>query len=79
MSELTVKDFVRKDNKVKFDSYRAGFFYYTVELNKGDGGMYSFQIPIEDIGTATLFAEDKSVFFMRWIRKSIEDKTLIKL
>jgi hypothetical protein len=78
MSELTVKDFVTKDNVAYFDSFRAGFFYYTIYKHSSDIG-YQFQIPLDDIGTATLKNEEKSVFMMRWIRKSIEDKTLIKL
>jgi hypothetical protein len=29
-------------------------------------------VPLADIGTATLLAEDKALFFMRWIRRHIE-------
>jgi hypothetical protein len=73
-----------KGNKVKFDSYRAGFFYYTVGYMPRVGMItryetYQFPIPIEDIGNATLLAEDKAITFMRWIRKAMEDNTLIKI
>jgi hypothetical protein len=73
-----VSDFVEKGNYVYFDSYRAGFFYYNIERWKGTGGEYQFPIPIEDTNNATLLAEDKSVSFMRWIRKAIQDGTMIK-
>lgn len=75
---MGIKDFVAKDNFVHFDSFRAGIFYYNVYKVDSTIG-YQFQVPIEDIGGATLLADDKSVTFMRWIRKSIENKTLIKL
>lgn len=75
---MDIKDFVVKDNFVYFDSFRAGVFYYTVCKANSDI-MYRFQVPIEDIGGATLLAEDKSITFMRWIRKSMDDKTFIKL
>jgi hypothetical protein len=75
---MDIKDFISKGNFVQFDSFRAGFFYYSVchiiSLER-----YQFQVPIEDVGGATLLSRDKSVTFMRWIRKSIEDKTFIKL
>lgn len=40
---------------------------------------YTFPVPIEDIGTATIRSRDKALTFMRWIRKAIDDKTLIKI
>jgi hypothetical protein len=75
--KLGIKDFVAKNNNVYFDSFRAGVFYYRVY--KADSCIgYLFQVPIEDVGGATLLAEDKSITYMRWIRKSIEDGTFIK-
>lgn len=82
---MKLKDLVRNNNIVKFDSYRAGFFYYIVEWtdlspeeSMGVPDKYLFPIPVEDIGNATLLSEDKAITFMRWIRKAIDDKTLIK-
>lgn len=75
---MKVKDFVSKGNFVIFGSYRNGVFYYNiphVETLK----LYQFQVPIEDVSGVTLLCRDKSITFMRWIRKSIEDNTLIKL
>jgi hypothetical protein len=76
---MNIKDFVTSDNAAQFDSFRAGVFYYNVQSMKHPFYVYQFQVPVEDIGTATLFARDKSIFFMRWIRKSIENKTFIKI
>lgn len=78
MSELKVTDFVQKDVRVYFDSFRAGVFYYWVE-HQTSGEQYQFQVPIEEVGNATLNARDKSVMFMRWIRKGLEDKTMVKI
>jgi len=75
--KLDIKDFVAKENYVDFESYRQGVFYYKVyKLNSTIS--YMFPVPLDDIGTATLLATDKSVLYMRWIRKAIEDGTFIK-
>lgn len=74
---MKITDFVSKDNFVHFDSYRNGIFYYIV-LHVISLERYQFQIPIEDVSGVTLLSSDKSVTFMRWIRKSMEDKTFIK-
>lgn len=57
--------------RTKFDFYRGGYLYYTT-----DTGL-TFPISISDTAGATFLAEDKSLFFMRWIRKylkSIEEE-----
>jgi len=79
----SIKDLV-KNNFVKFDSYRQGLFYYILRTGEysgiGDEYVdYQFTIPIDDIGTATLLSEDKALTYMRWIRKALDNKTLIKL
>ncbi len=56
-----------KDNKAHFVSYKEGFFIYRVND-------FEFPVPLSDIGGATLLAEDKAIFFMRWIRKHINEK-----
>lgn len=78
-----------KGNFVTFNRFRQGVFYYTLHVGTGHYAIldqvkeimdaYEFQVPIEDIGDATLQSEDKAITFMRWIRKSIEDNTFIKL
>ena len=77
MSDINIKDLVMGNNMVNFSHYRQGIFYYYVSRVDGTE-IFSFPVPREDIGTATLKAEDKALTFMRWIRKAISDKTLIK-
>lgn len=74
---MDIKHFVFKGNTVHFDSYRAGVFYYNVKSFLGE--WFQFQVPIEDIGNATLMATDKALTYMRWIRKAIEAGTFIKM
>ncbi len=57
-----------KGKKARFRFYRDGIFMYETE----DG--FQFPVPADDIGSATLFAEDKAILFMRWIRKQLECK-----
>jgi hypothetical protein len=81
MKELNIKDLV-KNNWVKFDSYRQGYFYYIIHVGIDDFGdpigTYQFPVPLDDIGTATLLGQDKAITFMRWIRRAIKDKTFVK-
>lgn len=83
-----IKELV-KDNKVYFDSFRQGIFYYRLRVpyEKADylGDVdthyrnYLFPVPVDDIGTATMLSEDKALFFMRWIRKAIDDQTFTQV
>lgn len=79
---MKISGFVNKYNLVKFEYYREGNFYFSVwyidENERENEGCYLFPVPIDDIGQATINCEDKSVFFMRWIRKAIDDKTIIR-
>jgi hypothetical protein len=65
-----------KDNKVNFSHYRAGIMYYNIGY---DGFVYTFPVPLEDIGDATLEKEDRAIMYMRYIRKAIENNTLSKI
>ena len=85
---ISIKNLVKNNNPVKFDSYRQGFFYYNVGLDESQEDnyqgyitttKYQFPIPLDDVGTATLLKEDKAITYMRWIRKAIEDGTLIQI
>ena len=53
--------------KSTFSFYRGGYMYYVT-----DTGL-EFPIPTSDAEGATFLKEDKSLFFMRWIRKHIEN------
>ena len=65
-----------KDNKVNFSHYRANTMYYNISF---ESNTYSFPVPLEDIGDATLEKEDKAIMYMRYIRKAIESNTLNKI
>jgi hypothetical protein len=66
---MNITDLV-KNKKAHFIHYREGHFIYETE----DG--FQFPVPLADIGTATLLAEDKALFFMRWIRRHLETMEL---
>ena len=72
-----IRQYVTSENKVHFSYYRQGHFFYAVR-NMEDGELYCFPVPIEDIGTATLNHEEKSITFMRWIRKALMDGTMLR-
>lgn len=50
---------------VRFVEYRKGFLYYNV-VGFPD---FIFPVPVEDTGDATFKAEDKPIYYMRYIRK----------
>lgn len=75
---------VNKNTKAVFQFYRAGELWYDViyeityrHIDDGYLGeigkkVFSFPVPIEDTGTALFKKEDKSIVFMKWIRKQIK-------
>ena len=92
MNVPSIKDIV-KNNKVGFSFYRAGFLYYNVvvqthverlydEMSKQDTDYmrfttFQFPVPISDTGEATFLNSDKALYFMRYIRKAIQDETFV--
>ena len=62
---MSIKDLVR-GKSAKFTHYQDGNLWYTTE------GGFDFPIPIEDTKGGVFKAEDKAIFFMRWIRKHKE-------
>jgi hypothetical protein len=66
MKIFTVSECVGPDKKVKFVQYFDDNLYYVCENG------FEFPVPISDTGTARFLSEDKSMFFMRWIRKHLE-------
>lgn len=80
MNIPAIKDIV-KDNTVYFDLYRNGYFYYTVRVfDTENDAVVSYRFPVSqiDIGDATLLAHDKAIFFMRYIRKAIDEGTFLQ-
>ena len=63
-----------KDKKVTFLFYKQGELWYTTECG------FKFPVPIDDVGTAAMNAEDKALLFMRWIRKALtEHEELLRM
>lgn len=61
---MSITDHVK--GRSTFQFYRAGNLYY-----KTDTGI-EFPIPTSDVEGATVLGEDKSMLFMRWIRKHLK-------
>jgi predicted ABC-type transport system involved in lysophospholipase L1 biosynthesis ATPase subunit len=71
-------DFVKNDNLAYFRRYRKGILFYSVQkLDSLD--LYEFPVPVEDLGDATVESTEKALFLMRYIRKAIDEGTLIKM
>ena len=67
---MNIKDMI-KDNTVKFIHYKDSDLWYT--LKYGENKSFDFPVPINDVGTATMLAQDKAILFMRYIRKHIKN------
>jgi len=72
--QLNIKDIV-KDNRVYFQFYRQQVMYY--EICCYDGQKYTFPVPLEDVMDASLFAQEKAITYMRYIRKAIDEGTFV--
>ena len=73
---MRTTDFVTKENKVKFEFFRDGALHYSVPNKNGD--IYLFQVEVGKETKGGIFnAEDKSLFFMRFIRKAVENKNML--
>ena len=72
-SKMNIKDIV-KNNSVYFLYYRQQTMYYGVTV--GEQKMM-FPVPLEDVMDATLFAKEKAITYMRYIRKAINDGTYV--
>lgn len=62
----SLKDMVKDGQKVTFRFYRDSQLWYATECG------FEFPVPIEDVGTATFWAEDKALLFMRYINKHMK-------
>ncbi len=69
----SIKDMVDNNKKVKFIWYRSGEMWYTTECG------FEFPVPLSDVGTACLLAEDRAILFMRYIRRHIDHIEMAKL
>lgn len=80
---MKVTDFVKNSREAEFFYYRKGFFYYMIHLTDvedslGEYDTYVFPIPQEDLGDASLYKKEKAIHLMRYIRKAIDEGTMVK-
>lgn len=61
---MNIKEMI-KNKTVSFLFYKEKELWYITECG------FEFPVPIGDVGTASMNAKDKAIFFMRWIRKQI--------
>jgi hypothetical protein len=73
-TQFSIKDII-KGNYVKFHFLRANTAYYKIRFSGSD---FMFPVPLDDLGEATLLAEDKAIMFMRYIRKAVDNKEFVK-
>lgn len=66
---MNLKDCIK--GNVTFLFYRKGYLYYSCENG------FVFTVPVEDTGDAEFKSSDKGIFFMRWIRKTIQEAELL--
>ena len=78
MKNLNITELV-KGTEANFSHAIAGVLYYIVESN---GNKYMFPIDMndrDDVGTATFDANHKAITLMRYIRKAMNNDSLIKI
>lgn len=66
----SLKDLVK--GNVYFVEYRKGNLWYEAGRHSAEKP-FLFPVPIEDTGDGIFLACDKGMFFMRYIRKHLED------
>jgi len=64
---MNLKDMVSNNKKVTFVRYQKGQLWYMTECG------FEFPVSISDTGDAAFNPEDKALFFMRWIKKQIDN------
>lgn len=72
----TLKDIVKDSNTATFSFYRNGNIFYNVVV---EGICYQFSVDAEDLGGASVSASEKAITLMRYIRKSLENQTFVKV
>lgn len=68
-----------RNREVTFSHAIAGVLYYNVE---GEFGKFQFPVDMNDkadVGTATFDAKIRAITMMRYIRKALNDKTMVQL
>ncbi len=74
---MNIINFV-KNNVATLARVRHGVVYYNV-TDTSSNETYQFPVPLTDIGDATLEATEKAMLLMRYIRKALDENTLVKV
>jgi hypothetical protein len=74
---MKITDFVYDKNFCQFVYYRQNLLYYSV-VKKNTSEKYLFPIPLDDLGDATINNIEKSIFLMRYMRKALDEGTLVR-
>jgi hypothetical protein len=70
MKYTTLSEFIKNNDEVVFVEYRKGNLWYTI----WDGEAFmDFPVPIEDTGDGIFKDRDRTIYFMRYIRKHLEE------
>ena len=68
-----LKEYVKDDRKVHFVEFFDDELWYKV-----DGTDFKFPIPLKDTKGARFLASDRSILFMRWMRKHMEQLDFVR-
>lgn len=71
---MTLKEIVTLPSEAKFVHAIAGTLYYRIIT---DDVMVEFPIDMNDVGTTTFVASYKPITLMRYIRKAIDNESII--
>lgn len=70
MVQVKITASILKDNYVNFQFYRDGDCWYRLTYADETGIKdFDFPVPVSDLGTATLPAQDKALLYMRYMNK----------
>jgi hypothetical protein len=73
---VTLKELV-KGTIAEFQYYRNKYIYYNIKLDSGD--TYQLVLDEDEFQGVDLDRDMKASLFMRWIRKALDDNTLVKV
>lgn len=65
---VVLSEHVKDNQKVKFQYFRDDEFWYATDK----GLLFPVSLKEAQAGKATFLAEDKALYYMRWIRKYLD-------
>jgi len=73
---MNIED-ITLNSKATFLRYRHGMAYYALTVPYSEK-LYSFPVPLSEIKDSVMVAENKTIYFMDYIHKAIQEGTLTK-